>query len=61
METLKPPEGRKLVIIAKCENCSWRSSLSTTTLRLAADSGSLQDIAKQHELKYNHTVVFKMG
>lgn len=64
MERPRPPveikEDRRLIMIAKCENCNWYSSLPTTTLRLAKDSGLLQDTAKEHELRYNHSVSFKV-
>ena len=53
-------EGRKLIITAKCENCNWRSSLPTTTARLASDSGLLQDKACEHEVRFNHKVEFKV-
>ena len=54
-------EGRKLIMIAKCENCNWFSSLPTTTIRLAKDSGQLQDYALEHEKKYQHSVGFKVS
>jgi hypothetical protein len=62
-QKLAPPqeEGRRVILIAKCSNCNWYSSLPSTTLRMAKDSGLLQDTAKMHEEKYNHQVEFKVG
>jgi len=34
-------EGRRILITAFCKNCNWRSSLPTTTLRLAKDADLL--------------------
>lgn len=60
----EPPlqqEGRRVILIAKCSNCNWYSSLPSTTLRMAKDAGLLQDTAQQHQDRYKHLVNFKVS
>jgi hypothetical protein len=53
-------EDRGLIMVAKCQDCSWYSSLPSTTFRLAQDSWLFQNIAQMHEIRYNHRVEFKV-
>jgi len=54
-------EGRKVLITAACQDCSWSNSLPTTTVRLATDSLLLQEIAHQHSIDFRHKVEYKVG
>jgi hypothetical protein len=61
LETLKPPEDRKLVMVAKCTDCNWYSSLPTTTFRLTNDMALFKDYVQAHEERYGHKVNVSTG